>query len=98
MIEVEEIIKSIQDADEIEIPEFDFDPCFHRLRKMEDLKLPDRIIPMSEMTRLVGKTSKTIWRWWAVDGTFPKPIILKKQCIGWRESSYNKWLDDAEKS
>lgn len=37
MSEVEEIIKSIQDADEIEILEFDFEPCFHRLRKMEEV-------------------------------------------------------------
>ncbi len=37
MSEVEEIIKSIEDADEIEILGFDFEPCFHRLRKMEEI-------------------------------------------------------------
>ncbi len=31
----EGIIKKIQEADEIEIMEFDFDPCFEYLRKME---------------------------------------------------------------
>ena len=37
MSKSEQIIKSIEDADEIEILEFDFEPCFHRLRNMETL-------------------------------------------------------------
>lgn len=35
MSEVEEIIKNIEHADEIEILEFDFDPCFQLMREME---------------------------------------------------------------
>ena len=35
MNEVEEIIKKIIDADECEIMEFDFDPCFQLMRDME---------------------------------------------------------------
>jgi hypothetical protein len=32
---VEEIIEDIEQADEVEIMEFDFDPCFRLMRDME---------------------------------------------------------------
>ena len=35
MSKAEEIIKAIDEADEVEIMEFDFDPCFEYLREME---------------------------------------------------------------
>ncbi len=35
LTEVEKIIASINDADEIEIMEFDFDPCFSLLKALE---------------------------------------------------------------
>ena len=37
MSKAEQIIKTIEEADEIEIMEFDFDPCFEYLRKMESM-------------------------------------------------------------
>ncbi|WP_422134986.1 hypothetical protein [Endozoicomonas sp. ALD040] len=35
MSKAEELIKQIEEADEIEILEFDFDPCFAYMREME---------------------------------------------------------------
>ncbi len=35
MSKVESIIKKINDADEVEILEFDFEPCFKLMREME---------------------------------------------------------------
>lgn len=35
MSEVESIIKKINEADEVEIMEFDFEPCFKLMREME---------------------------------------------------------------
>ena len=56
----------------------------------------DRLIPLQEMSKLASKSPKTIWRWWAVDGTFPKPLMMNGRCLGWKESTYNAWL--AEKA
>lgn len=36
MSQVEKIIKGIEQADEIEIMEYDFEPCFRLMREMED--------------------------------------------------------------
>jgi len=36
MSKVEAIIKAIEEADEIEIMEFDFEPCFKLMREMEE--------------------------------------------------------------
>jgi len=36
MSNVERIIEKIEQADEVEIMEFDFDPCFRLMREMEE--------------------------------------------------------------
>lgn len=36
MSNVEQIIANIEQADEVEIMEFNFDPCFRLMREMED--------------------------------------------------------------
>lgn len=55
---------------------------------------PDRIIPLPEMAILTARTPKTLWRWWAVEGVFPKPILMNGRCLGWKESTYNEWLSE----
>lgn len=37
--EIETLISEIMDADEIEILEFDFEPIFSKLRKLEEMRL-----------------------------------------------------------
>lgn len=54
----------------------------------------ERIIPPSEMGKLVGKSPKTLWRWWAKDRSFPAPIRRNGRALGWPESAYQKWLSE----
>lgn len=56
----------------------------------------DRIISLQEISRLIQKHPKTIWRMWAKDGSLPKPIMIAGRTLGWKESTYNAWL--AEKT
>ena len=52
----------------------------------------ERIITIKEMSLLVGKNSKTIWKWWAKDKSFPVPVKLNGRAIGWKTSDYQDWL------
>ncbi len=63
---------------------------------ISNLQNPDRIISLREMSKLASKSPKTIWRWWAIEQVFPKPILMNGRCLGWKESTYNAWL--AEKA
>lgn len=51
----------------------------------------DRIISNKEMSQLVSRSYKTLWRWHTL-GHFPKPIFIGSRSIGWRQSDYNSWL------
>lgn len=57
-------------------------------------RITDRIIPPQEMAGLTSRTPKTIWRWWAKDKTFPKPLMMNGRALGWKESTYNAWLTE----
>lgn len=56
-----------------------------------------KIMTLQEVSGLVQRSPKTIWRWWAKDKTFPKPIQINGRCIGWPESVYQAWLDQMQK-
>ncbi|TOC20861.1 helix-turn-helix transcriptional regulator [Vibrio parahaemolyticus] len=34
-----------------------------------------------------------MWRWWAKEKTFPKPILINGRCLGWRESELDNWME-----
>lgn len=56
---------------------------------------PESIITLPEMAKHLKRSPKTIWRWWAVDQVFPKPLINKNgRCLGWKESTYKAWLEE----
>lgn len=56
----------------------------------------DRVLSLDEVAYIFGKSKKSIWRWHAKDKTFPSPISLNGRCIGWRESTINKFLEAGE--
>lgn len=56
----------------------------------------DRVMTPDEVAQMIGRSKKTVWRLWAKDEVFPKPILIKGRAIGWRESTINKFLDTGE--
>ena len=50
----------------------------------------DQILRMPELTRLTGLSKATIYRMVA-EGTFPRPVQLGKQAVGWRASAIQRW-------
>lgn len=56
----------------------------------------DRVMSLDEVAQVMGRSKKTLWRLWAKDKVFPKPILIKGRAFGWRESTINKFLDTGE--
>lgn len=54
------------------------------------------LITYKQMEVLTGKSRKSLWRWFAKDGTFPKPLTRNGRAIGWTEQQYQNWLAQLE--
>ena len=52
----------------------------------------DRIISRSEFRELTGLSRTSEWRL-AKDGKTPAPVIVDGRIIGYRQSSYESWLE-----
>ncbi|ENT7121508.1 MULTISPECIES: helix-turn-helix transcriptional regulator [Vibrio] len=58
----------------------------------------DRIMSLKEVSDSLGRSPRTIWRWWAKDKCFPKPIQINGRCLGWRERDFVDWLVEQEQA
>lgn len=54
------------------------------------------LINYKQMEALTGRDRRSIWRWWAKDKSFPKPIMKGGRAIGWKQEQYNEWLAQLE--
>ena len=52
----------------------------------------DRILRPKAVCDRLSISRTTLWRK-QKDGTFPAPVRLGKNSIGWRESAIQDWLD-----
>ena len=53
----------------------------------------DPVLSGGDVAILLGRSKKTIWRWWRKDKIFPAPIQINGRCIGWRRSTIDNFLD-----
>ena len=53
----------------------------------------DRIIKKYEFRHLSGISRTTEWRWMR-RGLLPQAVVIDGRILGYRESSYIKWLED----
>lgn len=51
-----------------------------------------KIYRISEVADLIGATPNTIWRW-AKAGTFPAPIRIGSNSVGWRSDHLQDWIE-----
>jgi len=57
----------------------------------------DRVLSLDEVSQLMGRSKKTLWRWWAKDKSFPKPIQIKGRSVGYKQSSIDTFLTEKAK-
>lgn len=54
----------------------------------------DRVLSLDEVSQLMGHSKKTLWRWWAKDRIFPKPIQINGRATGYKQSTIDTFLTE----
>ncbi|MGR5323408.1 helix-turn-helix transcriptional regulator [Vibrio sp. DNB22_17_1] len=53
----------------------------------------DRVLSLDEVASILGKSKKSLWRWWAKDKVMPEPLKVNGRAIGFRESTVKAFLE-----
>lgn len=54
----------------------------------------DVVISIKEVSEILNRSPKTIWRWWAKDKCMPPPLKVRGRSIGWKRSTIDRFLSD----
>lgn len=54
------------------------------------------LISYKQMEVLTGRDRRSIWRWWAKEKTFPRPLMRNGIAVGWTNEQYHGWLSSLE--
>ncbi|EOX3944453.1 helix-turn-helix transcriptional regulator [Vibrio alginolyticus] len=65
----------------------------NHLKERKDI---DRIIPMKEVSQILGRSLKSIWRWHSKDKIMPAPLKVNGRAIGYRASTLEAFLNSLE--
>jgi len=58
------------------------------------MSFPSRIVRMKVLLQRLGVGRATVYRWLSQDTTFPKPVPIGPNTIGWVESELDAWLQN----
>ncbi len=53
----------------------------------------DLLIPVAEVSRRLGVSVSTVWRWTREEPTFPAPIRLGAGTTRWSAKAIARWVD-----
>lgn len=56
----------------------------------------DRLLSVDEVAFMMNRSKKTLWRWWSIDQSFPKPIIVNGRALGWRKSTIERFFETGD--
>lgn len=56
----------------------------------------DRVIPMSEVAKILNRSLKTLWKWRVKDGILPPALMVNGRAIGYRASTVEVILKNLE--
>ena len=65
------------------------------MQKTNSFNQSNRIISITELSKLLGKSRVSIWRW-ERDGILPKSLKIKNKTLGWTTSVILEWLETQE--
>lgn len=55
----------------------------------------ERLIRPAELLERLNISKPTLWRM-RRSGSFPEPIRISPGCVGWKESTVEKWISERE--
>lgn len=53
----------------------------------------DPILSLNDASEIIGRSKRSLWRWYSKDKTMPEPLKVNGRAIGWRKSTFDAWLD-----
>lgn len=62
----------------------------------ENIQSVDRVLSMDEVAMIIGRSKKTLWRFYAKDKIMPPPLKIKGRAIGYRQSTVDEILKSLE--
>ncbi|MFH0257042.1 helix-turn-helix transcriptional regulator [Vibrio rumoiensis] len=72
-------------------------PALQKPKNVDDINLADlELVSLQQVSKILGRSPKTIWVWWAKEQTFPKPIMFNGRCMGWRKKALLDWINNLE--
>ncbi len=54
------------------------------------------LLSIEDVCKLINRNRRTLWEW-VRDGKFPQPIKINGRTLGWKESTYNEWIENIDK-
>jgi len=55
-----------------------------------------KLITLSELSYILGKSKTTIWRYYAKQGVLPLPCLVNGRILGWEHETIEQWLKDSK--
>ncbi|MCE0557407.1 AlpA family phage regulatory protein [Motilimonas sp. E26] len=52
----------------------------------------DPILSLNDASEIIGRSKRSLWRWYAKDKTMPEPLKVNGRAVGWRKSTFEQWL------
>lgn len=59
-------------------------------------KIPQQILFINDLEKLLGRNRLTLRRWWSSE-KFPKPIKLNGTTLAWHVETIDDWIDQQVK-
>ncbi len=55
----------------------------------------NRLLSITQVCNLINRDRRSLWRW-VTEGRFPQPLRLNGRTLGWRQETYQEWLESLE--
>lgn len=65
-------------------------------RRADAMRMGVGVLRAADVSAVLGVNLSTLWRWWAREGSFPAPIKLGRNAVGWDALVVREWLSARE--
>lgn len=55
----------------------------------------NQLLSITQVCSLINRDRRSLWRW-VTEGRFPQPLRLNGRTLGWRQETYQEWLESLE--
>ncbi|WP_411706045.1 helix-turn-helix transcriptional regulator [Edaphovirga cremea] len=59
------------------------------------IKQHNQLLSITQVCTLINRDRRSLWRW-VIEGRFPQPLRLNGRTLGWKQETYQEWLESLE--